>query len=36
MVLVLDDARITQVHPKGVAHPMKVLIDEVGGFSRLV
>jgi hypothetical protein len=36
MVLVLDDARITQVHPKGIAHPTKAFLDVIGRFSSLV
>jgi hypothetical protein len=35
-MLVLDDSHIAQIHPKGVAHPAKALLDEVVGFSRLV
>ncbi len=35
-MLVLDDARITQVHPKGIAHPTKVFLDVIGQFSRLI
>ena len=35
-MLVLDDARIVQVHPKGVTHPTKALLDVVGQFSRLI
>jgi hypothetical protein len=35
-MLVLDDLRIAQIHPKGVAHPVKALLDEVKGFSHLV
>jgi hypothetical protein len=35
-MLVLDDSRIKQIHPKGVAHPTNGLLDEVRGFSRLV
>ncbi len=35
-MLVLDDARIMQVHPKGIAHPMKAFLDVMGQFSRLI
>ncbi len=35
-MLVLDDARITQVHPKGIAHPTKAFLDVIGLFSCLV
>jgi hypothetical protein len=35
-MLVLDDLHIVQIHPKGVAHPAKALLDEVGGFSHLI
>jgi hypothetical protein len=34
--LVLDDVRIMQVHPKGIAHPTKAFLDAIGGFSYLV
>ncbi len=36
MVLVLDDAGITQVHPKGIAHPTKAFLDVIGQFSHLI
>jgi hypothetical protein len=36
MVLVLDDARIMQVHPKGIAHPTKAFLDVIGQFSCLI
>jgi hypothetical protein len=36
VVLVLDDARITQVHPKGIAHSTKAFLDVIGQFSHLV
>ncbi len=32
-VLVQDDARITQVHPKGIAHPMKAFLDVIRQIS---
>ncbi len=32
----LDDARIRQVHPKGIAHPAKAFLDVIGQFSRLI
>ncbi len=35
-MLVLDDARITQVHPKGIAHPTKAFFDVIRQFSRLI
>jgi hypothetical protein len=35
-VLVLDDVRITQVHPKGIAHPTKAFLDVIEQFSRLI
>ncbi len=36
MVLVLDDARTMQVHPKGIAHPTKAFLDGIGKFSCLI
>ncbi len=35
-MLVLDDARIIQVYPKGIAHSTKAFLDVIGHFSRLI
>jgi hypothetical protein len=35
-MLVLDDTHITQVHPKGIPHPMKAFLDVIRRFSHLI